>query len=82
KLERLERDVNFLLPWLETKPKNIQEAIIEMAYQLGTRKMMGFVNTLEYIKNGNYELAKANLKNSLWYKQTPKRVENLIKALV
>uniref|UniRef100_UPI003AF77275 glycoside hydrolase family protein n=1 Tax=Campylobacter fetus TaxID=196 RepID=UPI003AF77275 len=82
KLERLEGDVNFLLPWLETKPKNIQDAIIEMAYQLGTRKMMGFVNTLEYIKNGNYELAKANLKNSLWYKQTPKRVENLIKALV
>ncbi|OCS09273.1 lysozyme [Campylobacter fetus subsp. testudinum] len=82
KLKKLKWGVNLLLPWLEQKPTGIQDALIEMAYQLGTCKMMGFVNTLEYIKSGKYEQAKANLKNSLWAKQTPKRAENLIKALV
>ncbi|OCR88876.1 lysozyme [Campylobacter fetus subsp. testudinum] len=82
KLKKLEWGVNISMPWLQTKPKRIQEALTEMAYQLGIAKTMGFINTLNAIKNGDYELAKINLKNSLWYKQTPKRVENLIKALV
>lgn len=81
KLEKLKDSVFRLLPWLGTKPKNIQDAIIEMAYQLGTPKMMTFRNTLNFIKNDDYEQAKANLKSSLWYRQTPKRVENLIKQL-
>lgn len=81
KLKKLKDSVFRLLPWLEAKPKNIQEAIIEMAYQLGTAKMMTFRNTLGYIKNSNYEQAIINLRASLWYRQTPKRVLNLISAL-
>ncbi|ALV24926.1 phage lysozyme, putative [Campylobacter iguaniorum] len=81
KLKKLKSDLFGILPWLKQKPLNIQEALAEMAYQLGISKMMGFVNTLEYIKNGDYEQAKVNLKSSLWYKQTPKRVENLINEL-
>lgn len=81
KLKKLKSDLFCALPWLKQKPLNIQEALAEMAYQLGIPKMMGFVNTLEYIKNDDYEQAKVNLKSSLWYRQTPKRVENLIKQL-
>ncbi|ALV25022.1 phage lysozyme, putative [Campylobacter iguaniorum] len=81
KLFKLKNSVYRLLPWLEDKPINVQDAIVEMAYQLGINKMMGFVNTLECIKIGDYAQAKVNLKSSLWARQTPKRVENLIKAL-
>lgn len=81
KLKKLKSDLFGVLPWLEQKPQNVKDAITEMAYQLGIPKMMGFVNTLEYIKNDDYEQAKVNLKSSLWYRQTPKRVENLIKQL-
>ncbi|CUU68233.1 Phage-related lysozyme (muraminidase) [Campylobacter hyointestinalis subsp. hyointestinalis] len=82
KLKKLKRDLFGVLPWLEQKPQNVKDAITEMAYQLGIQKMTGFVNTLGYIKNDDYEQAKVNLKSSLWYRQTPKRVENLIKQLV
>ncbi|PPB52945.1 glycoside hydrolase family protein [Campylobacter hyointestinalis] len=81
KLKKLKSDIFSVLPWLEQKPQNVKDAITEMAYQLGIQKMTGFVNTLGYIKNGDYEQASSNLKQSLWYKQTPKRVEKMIRSL-
>jgi len=35
-----------------------------------------------YIQKNNMFLAALEMKNSLWYKQTPKRVDGLVKLLL
>ena len=69
------------LPCLASKPQNVQDTLIEMAYQLGLAGLMGFRHTLSCIEAGDYAQAAKNLKASLLYRQTPKRVEDYIRGL-
>ena len=81
KVSKLKKRVFQCLPWLQSKPQNVQDTLIEMAYQLGLAGLMGFRHTLGCIETGNYAQAAKNLRASLLYRQTPKRVESYIKAL-
>lgn len=81
KVARLQKRVFQCLPWLENKPQNVQDTLIEMAYQLGLAGLLGFRYTLSCIEAGDYAQAARNLKASLLYCQTPKRVEGYIKGL-
>ena len=53
-----------------------------MIFQLGIKKQKKFVKMNNHIKKNNMFLAALEMKNSLWYKQTPKRVDGLIKLLL
>lgn len=81
KVARLQRRVLECLPWLSSKPQSIQDTILEMAYQLGLAGLMGFRHTLGCIEAGNYAQAARNLRASLLYRQTPRRVEDYIRGL-
>ena len=62
--------------------KNTKEVLIEMIFQLGIKKQKKFVKMNKHMKNNNMFLAALEMKRSLWYKQTPKRVDGLIKLLL
>nr|DAR94658.1 MAG TPA: Tail associated lysozyme [Caudoviricetes sp.] len=81
KVARLRKRVPECLPWLASKPQSVQDTILEMAYQLGIAKLLGFKYTLQCIEAGNYAQAAKNLRESLLYKQTPRRVEDYIRGL-
>lgn len=81
KLKKLGKRLFQCLPWLGSKPQNVQDTLIEMAYQLGLAGLMGFRHTLSCIEEGNYAQVARNLKASLLYRQTPKRVEDYIRGL-
>ena len=81
KVARLRKRVPECLPWLASKPQGVQDTILEMAYQLGLAGLMGFHHTLSCIEAGDYAQAARNLRASLLYRQTPKRVEDYIKGL-
>ena len=55
-----------------------KELFIEMIYQLGPR-YLGFKKLIYHIDKGNKYMACLEMMQSLWYKQTPERVKNLIK---
>ena len=59
--------------------QNIKELIIEMIFQMGIQNVFSFKKTLKHIKKNNKFLAALEMMDSMWYKQTPLRVENLIK---
>ena len=63
-------------------PPKIQEILIEMIFQLGIKKQKKFLKMNYYLKKNSKYMAALEMKNSLWYKQTPKRVEQLIKKLL
>ena len=81
KVAKLQKRVLECLPWLSSKPQSIQDAILEMAYQLGLAGLLGFRHTLGCIEAGDYAQAVKNLRASLLYRQTPKRVEGYIRGL-
>ena len=59
--------------------QNIKELIVEMIFQIGIQNVLSFKKTLRHIKKNNKFLAALEMMDSIWYKQTPLRVENLIK---
>ena len=59
--------------------QNIKELIIEMIFQMGIQTVLNFKKTLRHIKKNNKFLAALEMMDSMWYKQTPLRVESLIK---
>ena len=59
--------------------KNEKELLIEMTFQIGISGVIKFKKMLLNIKKKRKYLAALEMLDSLWYKQTPKRVENLIK---
>lgn len=81
KVSKLKKRVFQCLPWLESKPQNVQDTLIEMAYQLGLAGLMSFRHTLGCIEAGDYAQAARNLRASLLYRQTPRRVEDYIGGL-
>ncbi len=62
--------------------KNTKEVLIEMIFQLGIKKQKKFIKMNKHLQNNNMFLAALEMKNSLWYKQTPKRVDGLINLLL
>ena len=62
--------------------KNTKEVLIEMIFQLGIKKQQKFLKLNNHIEKNDMFLAALEMKNSLWYKQTPKRVDGLVKLLL
>ena len=63
-------------------PKHLQELIIEMIFQLGIKKVLEFKKFNMHLKKNEIYLAAYEMLNSLWYKQTPKRVESHINRIL
>lgn len=70
------------LPWLHEKPQHVQRALVNMAFQLGVQGLVGFRNTLMYIRRGEYEVARSNALQSRWASQTPARARRVLALLV
>jgi len=56
-----------------------KELIIEMIFQLGIKNVENFKKMIFNLNQKNRHMVALEMMNSLWYKQTPKRVEDLIK---
>ena len=55
-----------------------KELLIEMIFQLGIKGVLKFKRMLFYLNNKKKYMASLEMIDSLWYKQTPKRVLDLI----
>jgi len=59
-----------------------KELLIEMLFQLGPKGVLKFKKMLFHLNKKNKHMACLEMMDSLWYKQTPKRVENLIENFI
>lgn len=64
-----------------TIPKDWQEFMIIMVFQLGLSGTMKFKKMIQALRDANYPEAIKQAKDSLWYRQTPKRVNAMIAQL-
>lgn len=76
-VEQLDRN----LPWAASLDEVRYTVLLDMCFQMGISGLMGFHNTLRNIREGDYEQAAQNMKQSLWYRQTPNRAERRINEM-
>ena len=61
---------------------SIQRGVLcEMVFQLGLRGVLQFRRMIDAIKERNFVLAAGEMIDSRWYRQTPKRVEELAELM-
>jgi lysozyme len=65
------------LPWWKKQPEEVQEALVNMTYQLGISGLLKFKNTLSLLEAGDREGAADSALQSLWAKQTPARAKRV-----
>ena len=61
-VERLESN----LPYLPSLPKEVQDVLIEMAYQMGVSGLLKFKKTLMYIETKDYKDASVEMWCGAW----------------
>ncbi|MEP9046430.1 glycoside hydrolase family protein [Enterobacter hormaechei] len=64
-----------------TIPKDWEEFLIIMIFQLGLSGTMKFKKMIQALRDANYTEAVKQAKDSLWYRQTPNRVNAMIAQL-
>lgn len=69
------------MKWISTSNETVQELLIEMVFQLGITRAMKFKKFKAAIEKQDMKQAAVELKQSLWFQQTPNRVKNHIKVL-
>lgn len=65
------------LPWIERLDPVRQAVLIDMAFNLGVDGLLGFRNTLAYVKAGDYTQAATNMLMSKWATQVKGRAVRL-----
>lgn len=77
-LMEIVKDVTTHLPWAALQLSEARLAVLcNMCFQLGIENLLGFHNTLDAIKAGDYDHAADMMLESKWATQTPNRAKRL-----
>lgn len=63
------------LSWFEDAPDKIQEVLIDLCFNMGINRLMGFVKTLHKLKTGAYKEAAVELLDSRYAASVPNRAK-------
>ncbi len=81
RLETIKNKLESRINFFDELPEPVQEALIEMAYQMGVDGLLKFKKTLKYLSQGNWYKAYQEAKDSRWYKQTTNRAEEVLSKI-
>lgn len=76
-LDRCASELNSKLPWWQNLSENRRYVLLNMCFNLGITKLLGFKNTLAMIQQGNYDGAAKGMLNSKWATDVGKRANEL-----
>lgn len=74
-------DCKKLFPKYDTFSQDRKDALANMMFNLGIKKLSGFTTTVGHINAGRWTEAQASAAQSLWYRQVGKRAERIIKQM-
>ena len=74
-------DLTKNLPWWRTLSENRQLVLVDMCFNLGIGRLLGFKNTLKAMEEGRFEDAAGGMGQSLWATQVGSRAARLIKMM-
>jgi len=81
-IKKRELELDKRLPWWRQLSAPRQGVLLNMAFQMGVTGLMGFTNTLEHARKGDYKKAADNMLASKWAEQTPERAKRLASQML
>jgi lysozyme len=76
------RDIEDWPAWQAVKDDPVRAtALLSMAFQMGAENLSEFHNSLALIAQKQWQAAAANLRSSLWAKQTPNRAKRVTQMI-
>jgi lysozyme len=77
-IDKAETQLDNALPWWRSMSERRQIVILSMVFNMGINKVLGFIRTLSFMKQGDYNAAADGMEASLWAKQVGNRAKRLI----
>jgi lysozyme len=77
RVDRITAQLEQQIPWFAGLDAVRQGALLNMSYNMGVEGFLKFRQTLEYIQQGNYEAAAAEMLHSVWAQQVGDRAQRL-----
>ena len=74
-------EVTNAMPWIVKLNDARQNVLLNMAFQMGTKGLLKFKQTLGHIQAGEFNQAATAMSQSLWAKQTPARAHRLAEQM-
>jgi len=75
-------DAGKAFPWYQGLSDERKAVILSMLFQLGLEGVKGFHEFLLAVEHQNWSRAAEEMKDSLWAKETPSRVERLAEQML
>lgn len=69
------------LSWFQNLDPVRQGVLLNMSFQLGVDGLLGFKNTLEFVRIGDHAQAASNMLLSKWAEQTPARAKRMAEQM-
>jgi lysozyme len=80
-IDECERQLDAKIPWWRELTDARQRVLLNMCFNLGINRLLGFKKAIALIKSGNYTKASEEMLNSLWSKQVGDRSFRLAKMM-
>lgn len=62
-------ELNRAVPWLRMHPQVVQDAVLNMAFNLGVPRLLGFKGFLAELRAQNYTMAVIEMLDSKWHRE-------------
>lgn len=69
------------VPSFDIQPKQVKVMLVSICFNIGCKGMLSFKRFRQRIEESDYRGAARELRNSLYYRQLPRRVEGYAKVL-
>ena len=67
--------------WYNRSPCGVQEALVNMCFNLGLPRLIKFKNMIKALEGGNYNLAALEALDSVWAKQVGDRAKDIASVI-
>ena len=81
RLAKVAAELEKQVPWVADLDEVRASVLVDMAYNLGVAGLLGFKNTLAFVKAGEYTKAAQNMLRSKWAGQVGKRATRLAEMM-
>lgn len=72
-IHRTVKNMNIVFPWWGNLSEDMQDAFVNMAFNMGCETLLTFHTFLDLLRDGEYIKASEDLTTTLWHKQVGDR---------
>lgn len=80
-IDRASAQLDARLPWWRTLDDVRQSVVLNMCFNMGILRLLGFRRTLTSIQNGDFETAAREMLDSRWAQQVGHRAQRLAQEM-